>query len=97
MQRLQEYEFTIIHRPGICHKNADAMSCIPCKQCSIIPADEAIALAVVTTPNLASLGEYSTEELRIAQLSDSSICLVMTSKEANKHPGTLPTNSPGDK
>ena len=26
VQKLQEYKFTIIHRPGIWHKNADTMS-----------------------------------------------------------------------
>ena len=96
VQKLQEYEFTIIHRPGIRHKNADAMSRIPCKQCGIIPVDEALALAAVTTPNIASLGEYSPEELRAAQLNDPGISLVLTAKESN-NPETQPTNSPGDR
>jgi len=34
VQQLQEYEFKIIHHPGAQHKNADAMSRIPCKQSS---------------------------------------------------------------
>ena len=97
VQKLQEYEFTIIHRPGIRHKNADAMSRIPCKQCGIIPATETLALAAVTGPSVASLGEYSPADLRTAQLGDPSICLVLTSKEANKRPETQPANDPSDK
>ena len=70
MQQLQEHEFMIIHRPGARHKNADVMSCMPCRQSGMIPADEIVALAAVATPNLASLCEYSQEELHASQLSD---------------------------
>jgi len=97
LQKLQEFEFTFIHRHGIRHKNADAMSRIPCKQCGIIPADETIALATVSTPTVALLGEFSPEELRTAQLSDPDISLVLTSKEANQRPEIQPANDPGDK
>ena len=96
MQKLQEYKFTIIHRPGARHKNADAMSRIPCKQCGIVPADEAVALATVTASNLSSLSEHSSEELRAAQLGDPCIRLVLTSKEANQRPNSLPSGSTGD-
>lgn len=33
LERLQEFEFTILHRPGRKHGNADALSRIPCCQC----------------------------------------------------------------
>ena len=97
VQKLQEYEFSIIHCPGACHQNADAMSRIPCKQCGIVPADEVIALAAVTTPNLALLCEYSPEELRASQLNDPCICLVLTYKEANQRLNRLPNTSLEDK
>ena len=32
---LETYDFDIIHRPGIRHSNADAMSRLPCKQCGM--------------------------------------------------------------
>jgi len=73
------------------------MSRIPCKQYGIIPADESIALAAVKTPKMTLLGEYSPEELRTAQLSDPGIHLVLTSKEANGHPETLPESDPGSR
>jgi len=59
VQQLEEYEFKIIHRLGAQHKNVDATSCIPCKQCGMVPADETVALAAVAILNLASLCEYS--------------------------------------
>ena len=33
LERLQEYNFKIYHRPGRKHQNADALSRGPCKQC----------------------------------------------------------------
>ena len=33
LEVLAEYDFTIQHRPGLKHSNADALSRLPCKQC----------------------------------------------------------------
>lgn len=33
LEKLQEYEFKILHRPGRKHQNADALSRSPCPQC----------------------------------------------------------------
>ena len=33
LERLQEYDFTISHRPGWKHQNADSLSRHPCMQC----------------------------------------------------------------
>ena len=33
LQKLEEYNFTIVHRRGALHSNADALSRIPCRQC----------------------------------------------------------------
>ena len=82
LQKLQEYQFSIIHRPGRLHNNADAMSRIPCKQCGIIPADEIKAVASVSPDNLL-LCKYSSDELRAAQLDDPYIGPVLRSKETS--------------
>jgi len=63
----------------------------------IIPADETIALAAVSSPVIALLGEYSPEELQAAQLSEPDIRLILTFRVANQHPETLPENNPGDR
>eukprot|EP00731_Ephydatia_muelleri_P037277 Em0434g3a len=33
LEKLEEYNFTIIHRRGSLHSNADALSRVPCRQC----------------------------------------------------------------
>ena len=33
LEKLEEYNFTIVHRRGALHSNADALSRIPCRQC----------------------------------------------------------------
>ena len=33
LERLQEYNFTVVHRQGLRHCNADALSRVPCRQC----------------------------------------------------------------
>ena len=33
LERLQEYDFSIVHRPGKKHGNADGLSRLPCRQC----------------------------------------------------------------
>ena len=33
LEILSEYNFKVVHRPGVQHKNADALSRSPCNQC----------------------------------------------------------------
>lgn len=33
LEKLEEYDFTIVHRPGRKHSNTDALSRMPCQQC----------------------------------------------------------------
>jgi hypothetical protein len=37
LQVLSSYDMTIVHRPGRQHRNADALSRIPCRQCGFDP------------------------------------------------------------
>ena len=89
VQKLQKYQFTIIHCPGNHHNNADALSRLPCRQCGMISVDEGTTLATVTTTDLASTMAYSPEELQATQLENLSIGLVLTSKEDNYYPDTI--------
>ena len=43
LEVLAEYDFTILHRPGLKHSNADALSRLPCKQCGLHDPDTTVA------------------------------------------------------
>ena len=47
LEILGEYQFTVEHRPGNKHSNADALSRIPCKQCGWQELEEPPVQAVV--------------------------------------------------
>ena len=65
LEKLQDYQFTIIHHPGRKHNNADALSRIPCQQCG---KSEAVTIAPITSTNLTD--GHSSEEIRQMQLED---------------------------
>ena len=46
LEKLQEYHFDIVHRPGRKHANADSLSRRPCEQCGRIDQDQGLAVAV---------------------------------------------------
>ena len=97
VQKLQEYQFSITHRPGKQHNNADSMSRIPCKQCGMVPKDEIAAVNAVSTSDQASLSGYSTEDLQTAQSDDSGIALILSSKMSNMQPSPPTPNSSEDR
>lgn len=53
LERLQEYIFTVVHRPGNQHKNVDALSRVLCNQCGRVthvysPAHLAAQIGIVS-------------------------------------------------
>ena len=53
LEILSEYNFEVLHRPGVQHKNADALSRSPCKQCGQTHVSEvATNVAAVTQSSL---------------------------------------------
>ena len=67
LEQLQEYEFTIIHRPGKAHCNADALSHRHCSK-DYPDTHSTATIVAVTTPI-----EYSHAELCQAQLEDTRV------------------------
>ena len=62
LEKLQEYQFTIVHRPGKKHANADALSRLPCQQCGRASHYDSTPIALLTSGDL--LCGYSPDQLR---------------------------------
>ena len=81
MEKLQEYQFTIVHRPGHRHNNADALSRVPCQQCG---RSDATPVETITSAN--TTGGLSMDEMRQLQLDDNTIRPFLRAKETNEKP-----------
>ena len=84
LEKLQDYNFTIIHRPGHKHSNADALSHYPCRQCGRESHLMEQPILTITTNNL--MGGYSSSDMRSFQLSDSCVSLILRAKERGQKP-----------
>ena len=94
LEQLQEYDFSIIHRPGRKHGNADALSRMPCRQCGRESEEELPAPDIqLTVGAIQSLGARSPEHLRDAQLADPIIRPVLQAKEEEDSPDAEATRS----
>ena len=79
LERLQEYDFEVVHRRGRSHQNADALSRRPCTQCG-----REFHLAAVNTISIARTAGYSKEELLQSQLSDPVVGPILKAKERSQ-------------
>ena len=98
LEKLQEFHFRIVHRPGKKHTNADAMSRRPCDQCGRIDDDplvnhpsaalgeESSATVSPICTEASFVGDATPAKLRQLQLDDSSIKFVLEAKESDKRP-----------
>ena len=52
LERLQEFDYQIVHRPGRNHTNADALSRRPCRQCELcaVVSEDISVVNAITTP-----------------------------------------------
>ena len=80
LEKLQEYDFEIVHRQGKLHTNADALSRIPCNQCGRSDETSAtVASTVITSPT-----SQACNSLRDAQLADTELGPLLRAKEAGR-------------
>ena len=74
IEQLQEYNFTILHRAGQKHGNADAMSRIPCQQCGREDTEPTGGTAAIKG---ISLRGRPLEEVKTLQLNDESLGVIV--------------------
>lgn len=86
LERLQEYDFKISHRPGRKHQNADALSRRPCTQCGRESHEDPVCVVTDGGSTASNLVEKSPEELRQKQLSDGPIQLFLLARERDEKP-----------
>ena len=89
LERLQELDFEIRHRPGKRHQNADALSRLPCAQCGrTTHDDDSLPEAIgALQENPGNFLEGKTEdEIRQLQISDDSIGFILKAKEGGQRP-----------
>ena len=92
LEKLQEFDFQIIHRPGKRHCNADALSRLPCRQCGRMFSDNsdtptaAGGVATISEDPLPSLVQTDRDELRKLQQEDPALGPVIAALESNAFP-----------
>ena len=85
LERLQEFDFEIVHRRGKRHTNADALSRLPCQQYGR-DNHNSPASAVVATATLQPPQDITTEGIRDAQLADVVLGPLLRGKESATKP-----------
>ena len=83
LEKLQEFQFTIVHRPGRTHGNADSLSRQPVRHCGKECLD--VHNCTINAVSMAALG-YTTAELSQAQIEDHNISRLLQAKQQNQRP-----------
>ena len=85
IEKLQEYNFYIVHRPGKKHSNADSLSRLPCNQCGRDNDHPTNVASVSSTSETFILQQFSPETFRKSQLDDQSVGIVLRALELKKN------------
>ena len=84
LERLQEFNFKVVHRQGRKHTNADALSRLLCRQCGRVSHHQqpSIGATSIRSP------DTSVVDLRKAQLEDPVLAPLLQRKEIGRKPAT---------
>ena len=88
LEKLQEFDFTIVHRQGRSHSNADALSRLPCSQCGRATHEQPCHTANILTTDVRPPA-VQTDDLRAAQLADPLLGPLLLGKESGHKPTPL--------
>ena len=90
LERLSAFNYTVIHRPGSSHANADGLSCLP--ECtSDLPLADAVVTVGAVSCETQSIGDScdsnwcpsrSSVDLSAAQLADSDLSIMIGWQQA---------------
>ena len=90
LQVLNSYDMTIVHRPGRQHRNADALSRIPCRQCGFDPNWENIENLAQHARNIQERETQEVDEKEVSiiekQKSDKDLTLIRKWVEKREKP-----------
>ena len=86
LEKLQKFEFEIVHRAGRIHSNADALSRRPCAQCHRESHQTAEVLQTGVESGTTPLAVSSASEVRKLQLEDGMLGPVLRALESNSRP-----------
>ena len=92
LEILSEYNFQVLHRPGVQHGNADALSRSPCKQCG--QTQELGAAADVAAIQCPFLPHWSKQEIRAMQQENLDLQLIVQWLHSHTIPPKCPQGSP---
>ena len=81
LEKLQAFQFTIVHRPGRKHNNADALSRRPCRQCG---RTDDISITTIAADNV--IVGYSLEEMHQLQVNDPVVGKILQAKDTGQKP-----------
>ena len=86
LEKLQEFQFSIVHYPGKKHMNADALLRLPCQQCGRVSHTSSTPVGMLTSSDITC--GYSPQQLHNMQLTDECIGQLLRAKETNMQPST---------
>ena len=84
LEKIQDYQFTIVHRPGCKHNNADALCQLPCQQCGGNSYNSETSVTTISATGLT--GGYSAHKIRDLHLKDDCIGQLLLAKETDQQP-----------